>query len=859
MKTLTAILTLANLALIFAGPINTENDLVVTTTEIVDTTLFDEKALQDEPDATIKDKETKDDGPPTITRMDVTSDVADRFAKTVVKSKVKNPSSKAQETTFFVVIPDQAFISGFIMEIGGKNYTAYVQEKEKAKQTYDQAVASGIGAAHVAVSARDSNKFTVSTNIEPEGKAVFYLTYEELLDRKDGFYELVINIHPKQLVKDLNVEVRINETDPLSFVKTPAIRSGNEISKEDNTKLNPAATITKDKNTATVKFNPDYEKQKQLAKELGSKENEGLSGQFVVQYDIERDPSGGRVLLKDGYFVHFFAPSDLAPLNKHIVFVLDTSGSMWGERIKQLKEAMTNILGELNPNDFFNLVEFNTIVKVWNLDAPEESTQFPENENSWYVSDEVKDLNGISFAPAYPVNNNTIKKTNTAVGGMVATGGTNIFDALRVGIHLIKLREKRVKDKNIQPLILFLTDGEPTVGRTLPEKIISGVSEENIAKIPIISLSFGDGADKAFLKKLSLNNFGFARHIYEHSDASLQLEKFYKQISSPLLSNVKFDYVDDKESLSQTSFPLYYRGREIIVCGRYTGDFKPPTVSGLGITGPINLQPSIKTPVGQLERLWAYKTVKKFLAEKDLGRNETENEKKALDLALKYSFVTPVTSLVVVKPNETKSVEAEEASASNAMEGSGGAYPISGYPMAASGQQLAFGGGFAPIYSSAPQFQAGYPALGIAGVPGVPGPPTTTFKRPMLGVDYDLDSIKVEDLILNTTPATTSTTIPPINLPTEYKQKLPWLQDQLRPDGSLAFFKGNYKLGFNETSPEDLECTNPNSGNGQCKLVKDCEVLYPSLVGPKEFKDYFCVIDDKFAGVCCPKKDVKKN
>lgn len=65
------------------------------------------------------------------------SNVTNRFSSTLVKSKVKNEAPIAQEVTFFIVLPDQAFISGFIMEIGGKNYTAYVDEKEKAKQTYD--------------------------------------------------------------------------------------------------------------------------------------------------------------------------------------------------------------------------------------------------------------------------------------------------------------------------------------------------------------------------------------------------------------------------------------------------------------------------------------------------------------------------------------------------------------------------------------------------------------------------------------------------------------------------------------------------------------------------------------------------
>jgi len=67
-----------------------------------------------------------------------------------------------------------------------------------------------------------------------------------------------------------------------------------------------------------------------------------------------------------------------------------------------------------------------------------------------------------------------------------------------------------------------------------------------IIRYPIFSLGFGEGADIDFLKKLSLNNTGFARVIYEASDASLQLRNFYKEISSPVLSNVTFQYIDDQ-------------------------------------------------------------------------------------------------------------------------------------------------------------------------------------------------------------------------------------------------------------------------------------------------------------------------
>lgn len=77
--------------------------------------------------------------------------------------------------------------------------------------------------------------------------------------------------------------------------------------------------------------------------------------------------------------------------------------------------------------------------------------------------------------------------------------------------------------------------------------------------------------------------------------------------------------------------------------------------------GEIELIPQVKEPVGELERLWAYLTVKQLLNARKIAENKTEIEGKILELALKYSFVTPLTSLVVVKPNKTDSSVDPEA------------------------------------------------------------------------------------------------------------------------------------------------------------------------------------------------------
>ncbi|KAJ8955626.1 hypothetical protein NQ318_001457, partial [Aromia moschata] len=130
---------------------------------------------------------------PIIYEMDIKSNISNRFAKTL--------SNVRKKTTFTVVLPEKAFISEFVMEIGGKSYKAYVKEKEEARRDYNRALESGQSAGHVAVSARDSNRFTVSINVEPDAKATFLLTHEELLERKYDQYELVLNIHQDKLLK----------------------------------------------------------------------------------------------------------------------------------------------------------------------------------------------------------------------------------------------------------------------------------------------------------------------------------------------------------------------------------------------------------------------------------------------------------------------------------------------------------------------------------------------------------------------------------------------------------------------------------------------------------------------------------
>ena len=89
--------------------------------------------------------------------------------------------------------------------------------------------------------------------------------------------------------------------------------------------------------------------------------------------------------------------------------------------------------------------------------------------------------------------------------------------------------------------------------------------------VPIYSLGFGQDADFHLINRISAETEGFSKQIYEGSDAALQLENFFAQISSPLLANLKFDYVGglvDNSTISKRRLHSMFKGGEFVVAGK---------------------------------------------------------------------------------------------------------------------------------------------------------------------------------------------------------------------------------------------------------------------------------------------------
>ncbi|XP_059924948.1 inter-alpha-trypsin inhibitor heavy chain H3-like [Gadus macrocephalus] len=548
-----------------------------------------------------------------IYKYHINSTVTDGYAITIITSRVVNRRDQPTEIEFHVKIPKNAFISQFKMLIEGQMYDGVVKAKEEAQQQYSEAMSRGQSAGLVSSVGRSLEEFTTSVTVAAHQKVTFELTHEELLKRRLGQYELQIYARPMQPVNDFKIDVSIYEQPDIVFSE---VKGG-----LNNPNL---ATISaaESQNQLDVHFHPTVEQQTLC----GACGDDGLNGDLVIVYDVFRDDTLGHLKESDGFFVHHFAPTGLARISKNVIFVIDQSGSMQGRKMRQTRAALVHILADLAMDDYFGLITFNHAVHPWKRELVQ------ANEHNVGIAKE--------FA-------RTIEDR----------GSTDINSALLEGA---KMLNQNPRDGSASILIL-LTDGDPTTGERNPVIIQKNVMRAINKKFPLYCLGFGHDVNFEFLEKMSLENSGVARRIYDDTDADLQLKGFYAEVATPLLTNVMLIY-EGGANLTQTNFSHYYNGSEIVVAGQITDNnietFSPRVVAISGNKHVEFSETNSSTVMtasmseSNTRRLWAYLTVKQLL-DKELQLDGEEKERakqEVLELSLKYRFVTPHTSMVVTKP-----------------------------------------------------------------------------------------------------------------------------------------------------------------------------------------------------------------
>uniref|UniRef100_A0A8C4NZY9 Inter-alpha-trypsin inhibitor heavy chain 2 n=1 Tax=Dicentrarchus labrax TaxID=13489 RepID=A0A8C4NZY9_DICLA len=572
----------------------------------------------------------------TVKSYKVESRITSRFAHTTVRSSVVNSGSKAQSIGFNVQIPKRAFITNFTMNVNGITFVGSVKEKTVARNLYAQARSRGKTERFLLnrANSQDMETFKTEVHVPPGSHIEFELHYQEMMHRRLGFYEHSLYLQPGRLVPQFQVDVYIFEPKGITMVQTPSTLGEQFL--YDSLCLCPQAHIV---------FKPNLQQQRKCDNCTGS----AIDGVFTVTYDVNRDSNAGELQVSDGHFVQFFAPSNLSPLPKNIVFVIDVSGSMWGVKMKQTVEAMQAILDDLTIDDHFSIIDFNHNVRCWNEElVPGSSIQ---------IADAKKYIQNI--------------KPN---------GGTNINEALMRAIQmLLRASNQGLIDPRSVSMIILVSDGDPTVGEIKLSTIQKNVKRVMREEFSLFSLGIGFDVDYDFLERIAMENRGMAQRIYANHDAAEQLRMFYSQVSSPLLRRITIQFPEDSVSdVTQNRFDKYFSGSELVVAGKVLPS-DSNTLTSFTTASASRLDMTLETEADTTEldtelakqqhsftgfarQMWAYITIKQLLSERSLAPTAVKKRKitqRIMSLAVEHQFVTPLTALLVESEGATERLLAD--------------------------------------------------------------------------------------------------------------------------------------------------------------------------------------------------------
>ncbi len=543
----------------------------------------------------------------TIDYLHITANVNNDYATTSIEEKLTNPHDTATDDEFRFLIPEGAFISGFCLIIDGVEYEADVFPKEEADERFEAAVSEGRTAG--VLKTKKENIFSYSLSFKPRQSIIVRLTYEQPVKKTLGEYEYALSLREidvAHVVSDLSANITVTSVNRIISLDTPGFE-GVSVKYLSSTK-------------ARVKYDAKALPDQDL-RIVFTTDNTSLSGEMLF-YE-----TGGH-----GYLMHIFSPSveDLgtAALDKEIIFVIDKSGSMSGDKIVQVKRVFTGIITDLPPDDHFNVIFFDSDVMVFQDTLMEANTQ-------------------------------TKAEAANFVNALGADGGTNINEALLTALGMFEPDSGRV------PIIVFLTDGEPTDGVTSPYVIRDNVKVANGAGASIFTIAFGieDEANYDFLRALSLENCGVAEQFYPGKNAEAEMNNFYETISTPVITGMGFSYPHASDIVN-TGYDTLFAGSDAIILARYpagTGNIDS-SIDAITRTGSRSFDKTFpvvpRADNRFVPKLWAHTKIRELM-----DRMVVEGETDALvsditDLSLEFGFVTPYTSLFVEVPVIDKISEA---------------------------------------------------------------------------------------------------------------------------------------------------------------------------------------------------------
>lgn len=471
-----------------------------------------------------------------VNRYHINIAINNQLTTTKIKQVFANLNDFEVDGIYIFPVPDNVAISNFALSVDGEPVTGRMLSHNESRMVYRSSIRQGHNRA--LMEHLDTRAFVADVRgITANSLRNIEFEYSQIVQVDN---DLVKYAYPLSLAKaagapiaDLAIKMDIESDSELGTIYSPSHEI--EIDRDDDHHAHISYT--------GHDIDPDND--------------------FQCSYSVS-DESFGMTLLthradesEDGYFMLLISPkyevNKTDVIEKDFIFVLDHSGSMAGKKVRQAKEALRYCVNNLNDGDRFNLILFNTDITSLadRLNRREEWVGGERAPYSTTLSHRLLDAkDGRERALAF-------------IEDIEGRGMTNINDAL-----LTALSEET--DPNRPRIIVFLTDGCPTVGVRNTTHILKNVNQANKHQSRIFIFGVGYDLNVRFLDKLAADNGGSRNYVEPHEDIEAAVSSLFRKMNEPVLVNVELNFgqILTKE-LSPSVLPEIFRGEQLTLLGRY--------------------------------------------------------------------------------------------------------------------------------------------------------------------------------------------------------------------------------------------------------------------------------------------------
>ena len=522
-------------------------------------------------------------------------------AVTHLKQEFENPVDRPIEGYYVLPLPEGSPITDFSMKINGQQVKGELLDAKKARQLYEDILRKYRDPALLEYLGHGLLKLSIFP-IPPKGKQVIEITYaREMLPSQTGMmeYQLPLSARPGVKLKELVISVDVQLDRNIQSVYSPT--------------------------------HPLEVKQVSGRHYKGSLEMEDvpLRGPFAFYVFLGEEALGAHLLswkkgAEDGYFLLSIDPAtdDIPVMPKDIVFVLDASGSMRGEKMEQARKGLQLCLEQLQPKDRFEIIRFST---------------------------EAESL----FGETVPADGSRLAKAGEYISSLEPIGGTNMEEALGQVLHLAKASAAAKR-----PLyVVLITDGKPTIGETDDVTLVDKFLKENDLHTRIFTIGIGSELNARLLDRLTDKTRGFRTYVYAGEKLDLKLADFMQKVAAPVLTDLSWEvqgHVKLREVYPK-ALPDLFRGSSLILLGRYAGSGKAVMLlrgkrSGREQVYEFELNfPAEEQQYEFIPALWASRAVGYLLEQIRLHGEDEELVSEVVRLSKRYGIITPYTSYLILE------------------------------------------------------------------------------------------------------------------------------------------------------------------------------------------------------------------